>query len=90
MYYILYICSMIGYSVVNSKGQVTIPAHIRKSLRVEPGETVVVRKVADAVMIQSMPDVFSLRGSVIPRKRPEDFKKMRKEFVEYLGSRKKS
>ncbi len=81
---------MIGYSVVNMKGQVTIPAAIRKSLQVEPGETVVVTKVADAVVIKPMPDVFSLRGSVTPRKRPEDFKAMRKDFRAYLGSRKQS
>lgn len=80
---------MIGYSVVNTKGQVTIPAPMRRSLLVEPGETVVITKVADAVMIKPVPDVFSLRGSVKPRTRPENFKAMRKNFIEYLGSRKR-
>ena len=84
----LYIGGMIGYSVVNTKGQVTIPADMRRSLRVKSGETVVVTKIADGVVIKPMPDVFSLRGSVIPRKQPEDFKAMRKQFVEYLGTRK--
>jgi len=78
---------MIGYSVVNTKGQVTIPADIRRSLRVEPGETVVVTQVADRVMIQPVADVFSLQGSIKPISRPEDFKAMRKSFIEYLGSR---
>ena len=80
---------MIGYSVVNTKGQVTIPAMIRKSLRVEPGVRVVVTKIGDGVMVKQVPDIFSLRGSVTPRTRPEDFKAMRKKFIEYLGSRKR-
>ena len=81
---------MIGYSVVNMKGQVTIPAAIRRSLRVEPGERVVVAKADDGILITPTFNIFALRGSVTPRKRPEDYKAMRKQFIDYLGSRKRS
>lgn len=79
---------MIGYSVVNTKGQVTLPAHIRKSLGVAPGNTVMVSRTADAIIVQPVPDIFLLKGSVDPRSRPEQFKKMRQQFKKYLGSRK--
>ena len=78
---------MIGYSVVNTKGQVTIPADIRNVLQVKPGKTVVVTKLGDGVMIKPVADIFSLQGSIKPRSKPENFKAMRKSFIEYLGFR---
>ena len=79
---------MIGYSVVNIKGQVTIPANIRKLLGVEPQDKMVIMKEEDRIVIQPMPDIFSLMGSVKPINKPENLKKMRKKFIEYLSSRK--
>ena len=80
---------MIGYSVVNIKGQVTIPADIRKIIGVEPQDKVMVMKEEDRIIIQPMPDIFSLMGSVKPKSKPEDLKKMRQKFIDYLSSRKK-
>lgn len=80
---------MIGYSVVNIKGQVTIPADIRKIIGVEPQDKVMVMEEEDRIVIQPMPDIFSLMGSVKPKSKPEDLKKMRKQFIDYLSSRKK-
>jgi AbrB family looped-hinge helix DNA binding protein len=78
---------MLGYSLVNQKGQVTIPSEIRKLLGFVISEKVMVVKNLDSVVIRRVPDVFALRGSVQPFKKPEDFKKMRKKFKNYLASR---
>ncbi|OGG17987.1 hypothetical protein A3D78_05900 [Candidatus Gottesmanbacteria bacterium RIFCSPHIGHO2_02_FULL_39_14] len=80
---------MIGYSVVNIKGQVTIPAEIRKITGVEPQDKVAVMKENDRIVIQPLPDIFSLMGSVKPKSRPENLRKMRQKFIYYLSSRKK-
>lgn len=80
---------MIGYSVVNIKGQVTIPAEIRKRIGIEPQDKVVIMKEEDRIMIQPLPDIFSLMGSVKPKSKPENLKKMRQKFIDYLSSRKK-
>ena len=79
---------MIGYSVVNIKGQVTIPSEIRKIIGVKPQDKVVIMKEDDRIVIQNVPDIFSLMGSVKPKTKPEDLKKMRQKFIDYLSSRK--
>lgn len=76
-----------GYSTITQKGQVTIPAPIRKSLGLHPRQQVMITQDDSGVRVQPSPDIFSLMGSVNPRKRPEDFKKMRKAFIRYLGTR---
>lgn len=80
--------SMIGYSVINTKGQVTIPATIRKLLGVKTGGKVVVAHTADSIIIKQVANIFSLRGSVVPKSQPENFPLMRKKFTNYLSSRK--
>lgn len=80
---------MIGYSTITQKGQVTIPADIREALELFPGKKVVMMQDLDKVVLQSIPDFFVLRGSIKPKKRPEDFKAMRSSFVKYLSNRKK-
>lgn len=80
---------MIGFSTITQKGQVTIPADIRRELGLFPRQKVVIIKDADGARINSIPDFFSLFGSVKPVKKPEDFKAMRKAFVKYISSRKK-
>lgn len=79
---------MIGYTVVNQKGQVTVPANIRRFIGLEPKEKVMVSLADNLIMIKLIPDIYSLKGSIKPRKKPEDFKKMREAFKEYLGARK--
>lgn len=78
---------MIGYSTITQKGQVTIPASIRAALGLQPRQRVMITNDATGARIQPSPDIFSLMGSVKPRKRPEDFKKMRAAFIHYLGTR---
>ena len=78
---------MIGYSTVTSKGQITLPAAMRKQLRLSAGKQVFITQEADGIKIQRVADISELRGSVKPRTKPEDFKTMRKNFIQYLGTR---
>lgn len=78
---------MVGYGVVNTKGQVTIPADIRENLGILPGLNVVIKKISDAVVVSVVPDIFSLRGSVLSRKKM-NIKKMEENFEKYMGMNK--
>lgn len=78
---------MLGYSIVNSKGQVTIPADIRKKLGIKPGQTMAINKDADMVIIKPAGGYESLQGIIKSTKKPNP-KKMRENFEKYLGTRK--
>ena len=80
---------MLGYSIVNQKGQVTIPANIRKELNIQPEDKVVISKTDEGIVVKHSPSIKSLRGSVASKGKSEDFKKMRESFENYLASRKK-
>ncbi len=68
---------------VTTKGQVTIPAEIRRLLEVEPGDKVVFRVRGDTVELQpttmTLEDTF---GAVTPRHQPEDFAALREIAIE--------
>jgi len=59
---------------LTSKGQVTVPAEVRRKLGLKPGETIIFRIVEDRVEIartaMSLEEAF---GSVQPLHTPEDF-----------------
>ncbi len=76
---------MIGYSTVNQKGQVTIPAGIRSALGLKPNNHVVVTKVDDTVTIKPVVDIYGLRGSVKASAGKVDYKKVRKSFENFLA-----
>jgi len=61
-----------------SKGQVTIPAEVRRLLGIQPGKEVIFR--VEGGRVEILPPPMSLEevyGSVPPLDRPEDFKKLR-------------
>lgn len=68
---------------VTRKGQVTIPAQVRRRLEVEPGDKVVFRVTEDAVQLEpatmTLEDTF---GAVAPLTQPEDFQKLREIALE--------
>jgi len=78
---------MIGYSVVNTKGQVTIPASVRRKAKVKPRDKVMVIGGDEGLLIKPVANILSLRGSV-KATRPMDIDKMEKAFQNYLGTRK--
>ncbi|PIZ64601.1 hypothetical protein CO051_05615 [Candidatus Roizmanbacteria bacterium CG_4_9_14_0_2_um_filter_39_13] len=79
---------MIGYSSVTQKGQVTIPIDMRESLGIKKGDSVVFIKENDGIKIKQTNDFFSLKGSIDPKGKKGDMKKMREAFIDYLSTRK--
>lgn len=64
-------------STITRKGQVTIPAEIRRALHLKEGDSVTWRQEGNEVRL--LPARFTLEsafGSVEPRRRPEDFEEV--------------
>jgi len=59
---------------MTSKGQVTVPAEVRRKLGVQPGEAIIFRIVGDRVEIDRTPMTLEEAfGSVPTLETPEDF-----------------
>jgi len=73
-------------TVVTRKGQITVPAEIRKALNLKEGDKVALsiseteKEQATLRPIRSVAEMTF--GSVTPRRRPEDFEELRREFEE--------
>jgi len=68
-------------TTVTQKGQVTIPVAVRRQLGLKPRDRVVFESTDGTVTIRKAPSrVSAMFGSVQPRSRPEDFRKLREEF----------
>ena len=78
---------MIGYSLVNQKGQVTIPTFIRKHLKITPGKTVAVSQKDNKITIEILSSFQSLRGSVITPTAIPSKEKQRNAFQTYLSKK---
>jgi antitoxin PrlF len=78
---------MIG-SKLTIRGQTTIPKPIREYLGLEPGDRVLFVMKDDEVVLQPVKQtLLNLRGSVKPRKRPEDFEEVRMQVRERVSKR---
>ena len=80
------------FTSVTRKGQITLPAEIRRSLGIKEGDKVAVSLVVGAegeqpqVMLKPVRSVAELTfGAVTPRKQPEDIKELRKAFEEGIA-----
>lgn len=73
-------------SVVTRKGQITLPAEIRRSLGIKEGDKVAIslgESEEAPVILRPMHSVAAATfGAVMPRKRPEDFQELRGLFEE--------
>ena len=68
---------------VTTKGQVTIPAEVRRLLGVRPHDRVVFRVTDGKVELHpASMTLESTFGAVTPRKRPEDFKELHDIAIE--------
>jgi len=78
---------MIG-SKITTKGQTTIPKKIRKRLNLEPGDRVLFLEKDGEIILQPMTQTLrDRRGSVEPRKQPEDFKDVREDVKKRVVER---
>lgn len=68
-------------TTITRRGQVTIPVEISSRLGLHPKDKVVFELKGDSVKLRPAPSkVPRWYGSVTPRRRPEDFGKLRQEF----------
>ena len=75
-------------STVTVKGQVTIPLEIRKALGLKPRDRVTFVLEDGMARIQPVHSrLEALVGSVKPKKRPEDFKELRRLAMEEVAER---
>ncbi len=73
-------------STVTRKGQITVPAEIRRALGLKEGDKValsLVDREKGQARLRAVRSVAELTyGAVVPRKRPEDFEELRRRFEE--------
>ena len=63
---------------VTAKGQVTIPAEVRRRLGLAPGDRVIFAIEDDQVIVRAAPETLrSAYGAVAPLARPEDWQRAR-------------
>jgi antitoxin PrlF len=67
---------------MTSKGQVTIPATVRRALGLKPRDKVVfeVDPEAGIAVLRRVGSIVDVYGAVPARSHPEDFGKLREEF----------
>ncbi|MCL5266222.1 MAG: AbrB/MazE/SpoVT family DNA-binding domain-containing protein [Chloroflexi bacterium] len=79
------------FIVMTRKGQITVPAEIRRTLKLKQGDKIglsVRRTDKDKIQVTLRPvqSVAEMTfGSVAPRKRPEDFDELRRMFEESVA-----
>jgi len=75
-------------SRVTAKGQATIPKEIRERLGIQPGDRVAFILRGDEVILRPIKGtLLDLRGSIEPRRRPEDLERVRAEVRRRRGER---
>lgn len=57
---------MLGITTVTQKGQVTIPIAVRRALRISPFDKVQIRMREGDAIIEPIPDLLSMGGSIKP------------------------
>jgi len=72
-------------ATITAKGQVTIPAEIRKALGLKPKDKVAFVFNQGEVKIEPSSSTLRLGfGAVKPRKKPEDFKQLRGKVQKWV------
>lgn len=76
-------------TVVTRKGQITVPAEIRRALGLKEGDKVAVSLAEEGQPQASLRPVRSVTemtfGAVTPKKRPEDMKELRRLAVDEIA-----
>ena len=79
-------------TTMTRKGQITVPADIRRALGLNVGDKVIVSlNEEDGGLRANLRPAHSVAdmtfGSISPRKRPEDFRELRQTFMDHAMER---
>lgn len=75
-------------SVLTKKWQTTIPKDIRKYLSLEPNDRILYLIEGEKVILKPIRgNILDLKGSVLIKEKPIDFKKLRKETKKRIASK---
>ncbi len=73
-------------STVTQKGQVTIPGELRRALDLKPRDRVTFELVDGGIRLTRAKSVVDATyGVVKPLSRPEDFRKLRQDFMDGMA-----
>lgn len=77
---------VITKTALTKKSQVTLPKQVREVLKVKPGDQISFKIEGDEVKIVPLPSLLEVNfGRVKARRKPEDFRELRKEFEGRVG-----
>ena len=77
---------IINKTALTQKSQITLPKQVREILKVKPGDQVSFEIEGREIKIIPIPSSLEENfGKVRPKKKPENFKKIRKEFRKKVG-----
>jgi len=77
---------VIHKTAITSKSQITLPKKVREILKVKPGDQVSFQIEGNEVKVVPVPSLLEENfGKVKPRRTPEDFKELRRDFEEGVG-----
>ena len=83
--------ALVEYVIISSKGQVTIPARLRRELRIVKGERLLVVREGDTIKLVPIPRLSRLAGVDAGlfrgRKPSKEVQAMRKEWTEEFERR---
>ncbi len=73
-------------ATISPKGQITLPAGIRKRLGVQPNDRIALILRGDEIILKPLKGTIrDLRGALQPRSKPEDFDIIRRQMKDSLA-----
>ncbi len=75
---------MAGYVKISSKGQITLPAAVRKHLKTEPGMYLSVVEDGEGVYLAPIKEPLSSLRGIVATDGGQDFKQIRQKTMEEL------
>ncbi|NQT53333.1 AbrB/MazE/SpoVT family DNA-binding domain-containing protein [bacterium] len=70
-----------SYATVSSKGQITLPAKMRRALGIKEHDRVCIEAEEDSIVIHRAPDFFELKGFLGPARSAEEEREAMMEAV---------
>ena len=77
----------VGITTITPKWQITIPADVRALLDWKTKDKIMVMRTKGTIKLKRLERFEDLFGSVKPRKRPEDWKEVRRETQKWVAER---